>query len=85
MHLGPLCLPEHFAIFTRIFTTVHINAYAVLITSFPQEILTLAQGYRDRADAENPFDELKITGARAQVKYLRGRELEPRPPLPAPA
>ena len=64
---------------------VIVNAYAVLITSFPQEILTLAQGYRDRADAENPFDELKITGARAQVKYLRGRELEPHPPLPAPA
>jgi len=31
----------------------------VLITSLPQEILTLAQWYRDRADAENPFDELK--------------------------
>lgn len=33
--------------------------YAVLITDLPDEILTLAQHYRDRADAENPFDELK--------------------------
>lgn len=33
--------------------------YAVLITSLPDEILALAQHYRDRADAENNFDELK--------------------------
>ena len=33
--------------------------YAVLVTDLPDEILTLAQHYRDRADAENPFDELK--------------------------
>ena len=33
--------------------------YAVLVTSLEGEILTLAQHYRDRADAENPFDELK--------------------------
>lgn len=32
---------------------------AVLITSTPYEILALAQLYRDRADAENHFDELK--------------------------
>ena len=38
---------------------VNIYEYAVLITSLPQEILTLAQWYRDRADAENPCDELK--------------------------
>ena len=38
---------------------VIVDEYAVLITSLPQEILTLAQWYRDRADAENPFDELK--------------------------
>jgi len=38
---------------------VIVYEYAVLITSLPQEILTLAQWYRDRADAENPFDELK--------------------------
>jgi hypothetical protein len=37
---------------------VIVYEYAVLITSLPQEILTLAQWYRDRADAENPFDEL---------------------------
>ena len=33
--------------------------YAVLVTSTQHEILTLAQLYRDRADAENNFDELK--------------------------
>lgn len=33
--------------------------YAVLVTSLEAGILTLAQHYRDRADAENPFDELK--------------------------
>ena len=33
--------------------------YAVLVTSLPSEILTLAQLYRDRADCENCFDELK--------------------------
>lgn len=33
--------------------------YAVLASSLEQEILTLGQLYRDRADAENGFDELK--------------------------
>ena len=33
--------------------------YAVLVTSTTYEIFTLAQLYRDRADAENNFDELK--------------------------
>jgi len=33
--------------------------YAVLVTSLPDEILALGQHYRDRADAENNFDELK--------------------------
>ena len=33
--------------------------YAVLVTSTPYEILALAQLYRDRADAEHNFDELK--------------------------
>jgi hypothetical protein len=33
--------------------------YAALVTSLPDEILTLGQLYRDRADAENVFDELK--------------------------
>jgi len=33
--------------------------YAVLVSSLDAEVLTLAQHYRDRADAENPFDELK--------------------------
>lgn len=33
--------------------------YAVLVTSVPHDVLALAQLYRDRADAENNFDELK--------------------------
>lgn len=33
--------------------------YAVLVTSTPHDVLALAQLYRDRADAENNFDELK--------------------------
>jgi hypothetical protein len=36
-----------------------VYEYAVLVTSLTGEILTIAQLYRDRADAENPFDELK--------------------------
>ena len=35
--------------------------YGVLVTSLEEEVLTLAQLYRDRADSENPFDELKNT------------------------
>jgi hypothetical protein len=33
--------------------------YAMLVTSLDEEPLTIAQLYRDRADSENPFDELK--------------------------
>src|SRR2546428_4108681 len=33
--------------------------YAVLVTSLKEEVLTMAQLYRDRGDAENNFDELK--------------------------
>lgn len=36
-----------------------LHEYAVLVTSLSTEILELAQHYRDRADAENNFDELK--------------------------
>jgi hypothetical protein len=36
-----------------------VYEYAVLVTSLPHEILSVAQLDRDRADAENPFDELK--------------------------
>lgn len=33
--------------------------YAVLVTNAAHEVLSLGQLYRDRADAENAFDELK--------------------------
>ena len=33
--------------------------YAVLVTNLDHEVLSLGQLYRDRADAENAFDELK--------------------------
>jgi hypothetical protein len=45
--------------FAELTDDVIVYEYAVLITSLQEEILTLAQWYRDRADAENPFDELK--------------------------
>ncbi len=39
--------------------TMRIYEYAVLVTSLMDEVLTIAQHYRDRADSENIFDELK--------------------------
>ena len=36
-----------------------IYEHAVLVTNMAADILTLAQHYRDRGDAENNFDELK--------------------------
>jgi hypothetical protein len=42
-----------------------VYEYAVLATSLASEILAVAQLYRDRADAENPFDELKTIRDRA--------------------
>lgn len=39
--------------------TIKAYEFAVLVTDLPHEILTLAQLYRDRGDAENTFDELK--------------------------
>jgi hypothetical protein len=36
-----------------------IYEYAVLVTSLSEEVLGVAQLYRDRAEAENTFDELK--------------------------
>ena len=36
--------------------------HAVLVTDLPYEVLTMAQLYRDRTDAENAFDELKNQG-----------------------
>ena len=44
--------------------------YAALVTSLDSEILTLGQLYRDRADCENAFDELKNhwAGAASQPK-----------------
>lgn len=38
---------------------MQVYEYAVLVTSLSDEILTIAQHYRDRADSENAFDELK--------------------------
>ena len=36
-----------------------VYEYVVLVTTFRDELFTLAQHYRDRADMENVFDELK--------------------------
>jgi hypothetical protein len=37
----------------------YVYEYAVLVTSLTDEVMTIAQQYRDRADCENVFDELK--------------------------
>ncbi|WP_031433564.1 hypothetical protein [Methylomarinum vadi] len=45
--------------FTELSDDVVVYEYSVLVTSLEQEALNVAQLYRDRADAENNFDELK--------------------------
>ena len=45
--------------FTELADHVTVYEYAVLVTSLKHERVTLAQLYRDRADGENSFDELK--------------------------
>lgn len=40
-------------------SSLQVYEYAVLITSLSDEVCTIAQHYRDRADCENNFDELK--------------------------
>ncbi len=47
--------------FVEIGAQNEVYEYGVLVTSLDEneEVLTLAQLYRDRADSENPFDELK--------------------------
>lgn len=37
----------------------YVYEYAVLVTSLNDEVITMTQHYRDRADSENIFDELK--------------------------
>jgi len=45
--------------FAEVSDEVKVYEYAVLVTSLDDEILTLAQHYRDRGDCENNFDALK--------------------------
>lgn len=45
--------------FAEIAGDAEMYEYAVLVTSLDLEILSIAQLYRDRADCENAFDELK--------------------------
>lgn len=45
--------------FAEIEAEMRIYEYAVLVTSLKDDIDTIAQHYRDRADSENNFDELK--------------------------
>jgi hypothetical protein len=45
--------------FMEIDNNIIAYEYAVLVTSLEDEIITLAQHYRDRGDSENNFDELK--------------------------
>lgn len=45
--------------FAEISSDMPVYEYAVLVTSLTDSVLTIAQHYRDRADCENIFDELK--------------------------
>ncbi len=45
--------------FAELSDDISVYDYAVLVTSLQEEILSIAQLYRDRADCENNFDELK--------------------------
>jgi len=45
--------------FVEVDGTAKKYEYAVLVTTLKDEVLAIAQHYRDRADAENNFDELK--------------------------
>jgi hypothetical protein len=45
--------------FVEIGPGADVYEYGVLVTSLEEEVLALAQLYRDRGDSENPFDELK--------------------------
>lgn len=45
--------------FGEIESKMQVYEYAVLVTSLSDEIISIAQHYRDRADSENIFDELK--------------------------
>lgn len=45
--------------FAEIADAVSVYEYAVLVTSLEDDVLAIAQHYRDRADCENNFDELK--------------------------
>lgn len=45
--------------FTELCDDITVYEYSVLVTTLDLEVLSIAQLYRDRADAENNFDELK--------------------------
>lgn len=45
--------------FAKMGEDVNAYEYAVLVTNSDEEIITIASHYRDRADSENNFDELK--------------------------
>lgn len=55
---GQKASQDEFA-FMEITTPLAQYEYAVLVTSLDDELMTIAQHYRDRGDAENLFDELK--------------------------
>jgi len=60
---GELCVtdgaPQLGFTFVETSDTATRYEFAVLVTSLSHEVLTIAQLYRDRADCENCFDELK--------------------------
>ncbi|WPL16161.1 hypothetical protein Thiowin_01112 [Thiorhodovibrio winogradskyi] len=57
-----------------------VYEHDLFITSLANEILTVAQLYRHRADAENPFDELKNHCRRPARHHPRRLDRRPRNP-----
>jgi len=51
------------------------DEYAVLVTTLSDEVLTIAQRYRDRADCENLFDEIKKTMGLGRLCHPRDKTL----------
>jgi hypothetical protein len=56
--------------FTEVGADLDVWEYAALVTSLDNEILTMGQLYRDRADCENTFDELKNQWAGAASRRM---------------
>jgi hypothetical protein len=69
--------------FVEIGPGADVYEYGVLVTSLEEEVLALAQLYRDRGDSENPFDELKNQWVRRDNQSEKAAAIRMRMPLVA--